>query len=68
MKKERQVGNACSTLSFSSDMLQNPLIVPVKILRGHERSKNLGVLSCVFHPTQPWVFSSAADNTIRLFT
>ncbi|KAK3085887.1 hypothetical protein FSP39_010022 [Pinctada imbricata] len=51
-----------------NDLLQNPLIVPVKILRGHTNTKDLGVLDCVFHPTQPWVFSSGADCTIRLYT
>lgn len=51
-----------------NDLLQNPLIVPVKVLRGHKISKDLGVLDCVFHPNQPWIFSSGADNTIRLFS
>ncbi|XP_074644909.1 ribosome biogenesis protein bop1-like [Tubulanus polymorphus] len=51
-----------------NDLLQNPLIVPVKILRGHEPTKDLGVLDCQFHPTQPWLFSSGSDSTIRLFT
>ncbi|XP_013404052.1 ribosome biogenesis protein bop1-B [Lingula anatina] len=51
-----------------NDLLQNPLIVPVKILRGHKISKDLGVLDCQFHPTQPWILTSGADNTIRLFT
>jgi WD40 repeat protein len=36
-----------------------------------EKTTNLshvtdGVIDCVFHPTQPWVFSSGADGTIRL--
>ena len=53
---------------FGSDLLQNPLIVPVKILRGHLPSKDLGVLGCQFHPTQPWLFSSGADNTVHLYT
>ncbi|XP_033112289.1 ribosome biogenesis protein bop1-A-like [Anneissia japonica] len=51
-----------------NDLLQNPLIVPVKILRGHEVTNSLGVLDCQFHPNQPWVFSAGADGTIRLFT
>ncbi|XP_048473149.1 ribosome biogenesis protein bop1 isoform X2 [Rhincodon typus] len=51
-----------------SDLLQNPLIVPVKLLRGHEITRDLGVLDVTFHPTQPWLFSSGADSTIRLFT
>lgn len=51
-----------------NDLLKNPLIVPVKILKGHAISHDLGVLDCVFHPSQPWVFSCGADTTIRLFT
>ncbi|XP_062595609.1 ribosome biogenesis protein bop1-A-like [Saccostrea cucullata] len=51
-----------------NDLLKNPLIVPVKILKGHALSQGLGVLDCVFHPSQPWVFSCGADTTIRLFT
>ncbi|XP_054462042.1 ribosome biogenesis protein bop1 [Anoplopoma fimbria] len=51
-----------------SDLLQNPLIVPVKVLRGHVITHDLGVLDVTFHPTQPWIFSSGADGTIRLFT
>ncbi|XP_014664354.1 PREDICTED: ribosome biogenesis protein bop1-A-like [Priapulus caudatus] len=51
-----------------ADLLQNPLIVPVKILRGHKVNKALGVLDCMFHPTQPWLLSAGADHTVRLFT
>ncbi|XP_051925880.1 ribosome biogenesis protein bop1 [Hippocampus zosterae] len=51
-----------------NDLLQNPLIVPVKVLKGHMVIHELGVLDVTFHPTQPWVFSSGADSTIRLFT
>ncbi|TNM92661.1 hypothetical protein fugu_018063 [Takifugu bimaculatus] len=51
-----------------NDLLQNPLIVPVKVLRGHVITHDLGVLDVKFHPTQPWVFSSGADATIRLFS
>ncbi|XP_059177727.1 ribosome biogenesis protein bop1-like [Physella acuta] len=50
-----------------SDQLLNPLIVTVKVLRGHKTRNHLSVLDCKFHPTQPWVFSSGADTTIRLF-
>ncbi|XP_041811583.1 ribosome biogenesis protein bop1 [Chelmon rostratus] len=51
-----------------NDLLQNPLIVPVKVLRGHTITHDLGVLDVTFHPTQPWIFSSGADATVRLFT
>jgi len=50
------------------DLLKNPLIVPVKILRGHKVTNDVGVLDCLFHPIQPWIFTSGSDSTIRLFT
>lgn len=51
-----------------NDLLQNPLIVPVKVLKGHTLTHDLGVLDVLFHPSQPWIFSAGADATIRLFT
>ena len=52
------------------DLMQNPLIVPVKMLKGHQvqAKSGLGVLDAVWHPRQPWLFSAGADKTIRLFT
>jgi ribosome biogenesis protein ERB1 len=51
-----------------ADMMTNPLIVPVKILRGHKRGKDArGVLDVVFHPTQPWLFTAGADAEIHLY-
>jgi ribosome biogenesis protein ERB1 len=49
------------------DLLTNPLIVPLKILRGHETVDDLGVLDVAFHPSQPWLFSCGADSTVRLY-
>jgi ribosome biogenesis protein ERB1 len=49
------------------DLMKNPLIVPLKILRGHDVSGGLGVMSLAFHPVLPWVASGGADGTIRLF-
>ncbi|KAL3697695.1 hypothetical protein R1sor_011771 [Riccia sorocarpa] len=46
-----------------SDLLQNPLIVPVKVLRGHTK----GIYSCEFHPKQPWLFTAGGDEVIRLY-
>uniref|UniRef100_A0A8D2IVH3 Ribosome biogenesis protein BOP1 n=1 Tax=Varanus komodoensis TaxID=61221 RepID=A0A8D2IVH3_VARKO len=51
-----------------NDLLQNPLIVPVKVLKGHAPAHELGVLDVLFHPSQPWLFSAGADGTIRLYT
>eukprot|EP01132_Coremiostelium_polycephalum_P007957 gene7957-9787_t len=50
------------------DLLQNALIVPLKILKTHQSVSDLGVLDIVFHPKQPWIFSSGGDSTIRLYT
>ena len=50
-----------------SDLMRNPLIVPVKILRGHSIKNKLGVLAVAFHPSQPWIFSAGADGKIILF-
>lgn len=27
----------------------------------------LGVLDCVFHPSQPWLFTAGADSVVRLY-
>ena len=51
-----------------ADFTQNPLIVPVKILRGHEVTpEGLGVLDCAFHPTLPWLATAGADGAIKLW-
>jgi len=50
-----------------SDLMRNPLIVPLKILRGHKVVKKLGVLEAVFHPTQPWIFTAGSDGIIKLY-
>lgn len=50
------------------DLVTNPLIVPVKELHGHNHNGILGVLSIVWHKTQPWLISAGADHTIRLWT
>ena len=57
-----------SHCSVYADLLKNPMIVPVKILRGHRMIDDLSILDCLFHPTQTWIFTSGADSTIRLFT
>ena len=50
------------------DLVRQPLIVPVRTLRGHAVTKDsLSVLDIVFHPTQPWIFSSGADGKILLY-
>ncbi|CAN7008052.1 unnamed protein product [Brassica rapa subsp. trilocularis] len=48
-----------------SDLNENPLIVPLEILRGH--SSKGGVLDCKFHPRQPWLFTAGGDSVIKLY-
>lgn len=50
-----------------SDLLTNPLIVPLKVLKGHEITDGLGVLSAKWHPREPWVVSVGADGNGRLW-
>jgi ribosome biogenesis protein ERB1 len=51
-----------------NDLLQNPLIVPVKFLKGHTKYNDFGVMSIAWHPTQPWLFSAGADGYMKLWT
>jgi len=52
-----------------SDLLQNPLIVPVKLLRGgHVKYDDFGIMDVAWHPTQPWLFSAGADGYVKLWT
>ncbi|KAL6256541.1 hypothetical protein P5V15_012651 [Pogonomyrmex californicus] len=51
-----------------NDLLQNPLIVPLKRLCNHEAYNDFGILDVIFHSIEPWVFSAGADFTIRMYT
>lgn len=57
----------CITLVVHSDLLQNPLLVPLKQLPGPERRGELCVLGLRWHPAQPWLLAAAADHTLRLY-
>ena len=50
-----------------SDLTRNPLIIPLKILKGHGVVGGVGVLSIAFHPQQPWLFSAGADSVVNLY-
>lgn len=53
--------------SSFSDLARNPLIVPLKVLRGHGVVGGIGIFSIVFHPKQPWLVSAGADGVINLY-
>ncbi|KAH9045673.1 NUC169 domain-containing protein [Lactarius pseudohatsudake] len=50
-----------------SDLLTDPLIVPLKILRGHDVRDGLGVLQVRWVPKQPWLVSTGADSTVAVW-
>jgi ribosome biogenesis protein ERB1 len=50
------------------DLMKNPLIVPLKMLKGHKQVNGLGIIDSCWHPRQPWLFTAGADATIRLST
>jgi len=50
-----------------NDLAQNALVVPLKVLQGHDQVDELGILDIAFHPEQPWIVSCGADSTIKLW-
>lgn len=50
------------------DMMTNPLLVPLKVLKGHDVKSGLGILRVEWHPREAWLFSAAADGTAKLWT
>ncbi|KAF4549488.1 putative ribosome biogenesis protein ERB1 [Elsinoe fawcettii] len=51
-----------------NDSLENATIVPLKVLKGHKVTGDLGVLDLDWHPSQPWLVSAGADGTVRLWS
>ncbi|KAF9649650.1 ribosome biogenesis protein ERB1 [Thelephora ganbajun] len=49
------------------DLMTDPLIVPLKILRGHIVKDGLGVLQVEWISRQPWLLSAGADGKIDLW-
>ncbi|KAL6306653.1 BOP1NT-domain-containing protein [Sparassis latifolia] len=50
-----------------NDLLTNPLIVPLKILRGHAVKDGLGVLQVRWCARQPWLVSAGADGEVAVW-
>ncbi|KPJ15719.1 Ribosome biogenesis protein BOP1-like [Papilio machaon] len=53
--------------SVYNDLLQNPLLVPLKQLRAPPPRDQLSVLQVRWHPAQPWLLAACADGTLRLY-
>lgn len=50
-----------------NDLLTDPLIVPLKILRGHTVKDGLGVLQVKWCNKQPWLVSAGADGNVAVW-
>lgn len=50
-----------------NDLMQDALIVPVKVLHCHDVQDGVGVMSCAWHPNQPWLFTAGADAAIHMY-
>lgn len=51
-----------------NDLVSSPLIVPLKVLRGHSVKEGLGILNLAWHPTMPWLITAGADGQARMWT
>lgn len=47
--------------------MTDPLIVPLKILRGHQITDGLGVLQVKWCSKHPWLVSSGADGSVAVW-
>lgn len=50
-----------------ADLMENAVIVPLKVLKGHTVTAGLGVLDVEWHGRECWMFSAGADGTARLW-
>ena len=50
-----------------NDLMTDPLIVPLKILRGHTVTGGLGVLQVAWTPKNPWLVSGGADGVVNVW-
>ncbi|KDQ17161.1 hypothetical protein BOTBODRAFT_53335 [Botryobasidium botryosum FD-172 SS1] len=50
-----------------NDLLTDPLIVPLKVLRGHHIKEGLGVLEIKWCTNQPWLVSAGSDGSLRVW-
>eukprot|EP00520_Triparma_pacifica_P006415 CAMPEP_0118663698 /NCGR_PEP_ID=MMETSP0785-20121206/17579_1 /TAXON_ID=91992 /ORGANISM="Bolidomonas pacifica, Strain CCMP 1866" /LENGTH=835 /DNA_ID=CAMNT_0006557477 /DNA_START=50 /DNA_END=2554 /DNA_ORIENTATION=- len=48
------------------DLMRNPLIVPVKVIRAHHQVGRLGATAIAWHPKLPWIFTAGADGATIL--
>ncbi|KAJ7591292.1 NUC169 domain-containing protein [Mycena floridula] len=50
-----------------NDLMTDPLIVPLKILRGHQVTEGLGVLQVRWSSRHPWLVAGGADGRVSVW-
>jgi ribosome biogenesis protein ERB1 len=50
-----------------ADLMSDPLLVPLKILRGHTVRDGLGVLALAWAPRAPTLLSAGADGAVSVW-
>ncbi|MCJ1308060.1 Ribosome biogenesis protein erb1 [Agyrium rufum] len=50
------------------DLMENAVIVPLKVLKGHKVTSGLGVMEVEWHGKEAWCVSAGADGVARLWT
>ncbi|KAM0684509.1 Ribosome biogenesis protein 1 [Mitosporidium daphniae] len=63
-------GNAhiCYAKVFDDSSLQNPLVVPVKILKPvTPLGKSVALNSLAFHPSFPWIYLGSNDGSMQMY-
>lgn len=58
----------CYGKVFDDTSLQNPLVVPVKILKPlHSCSNKLSLNAFTFHPILPWIYLGSSEGNLQMF-
>ncbi len=47
--------------------VNDAVILPLKVLKGHIKKEGEGVKMVKFHPKQPWIFSIGVDKKVYLW-
>lgn len=47
--------------------VNDAVIIPLKVLKGHIKKEGEGVKMVKFHPKQPWIFSIGVDKKVYLW-
>ena len=48
--------------------MQDAVMMPLKVLRGHTQRQHEGVKAVLWHTKQPWVFSTGSDGKVLCWT